>query len=148
MSALVISAAGPAIKAGTGRPATPRPATTRAATPRSVAPRPLRLTRRGRMLLLGLPALAVAAVLVFALLAVVLGSVASPANAATHYSPVDMASYAAPVTVLQGQSLWSIAAVSDPTRDVREVVAEIVALNELGTGVLQAGQQLYVPLPR
>lgn len=138
MRALVISAAVPAFKAGTVRPATNRPGTLQ----------PLRLTRRGRMLLLGIPALALTAVLVISLLAVLLGSLASPANAATRYSPVDMASYAAPVTVLQGDSLWSIAAVSDPTRDVRDVVAEIVALNELGTGVLQAGQQLYVPLPK
>ncbi|MGA7205041.1 MAG: LysM peptidoglycan-binding domain-containing protein [Specibacter sp.] len=127
MSALVISAISPA---GTARP---------------LAAESLRLTRRGRMVFLGLPALALSAVLVFSAIAVVLGVLASPANASTKYAAVDMADYAATVTVLQGDSLWSIAAASDSTRDVRDVVAEIVALNELGTGVLQAGQQLYVP---
>ncbi|ALE07651.1 hypothetical protein AL755_07480 [Arthrobacter sp. ERGS1:01] len=108
----------------------------------------MRLTRRGRMVFLGIPALVVAAVLMLSVVAVLLGVVASPANAATKYTPVNMTDYAASVTVLQGQSLWSIAAKSDPNRDVRDVVAEIVALNDLGTSVLQAGQQLYVPLPK
>ncbi|MCU6479465.1 hypothetical protein QO003_003935 [Arthrobacter silviterrae] len=122
MSALVFSQAGPHIPA-----------------------RPLTLTRRGRVLLLGIPSILVASALVFTLLAVLLGAIASPANAATTHSSVDMADYAGTVTVLQGQSLWSIAAASDPTRDIRDVVSDIVALNGLTTGVLQAGQQLYVP---
>jgi len=109
---------------------------------------PLRLTRRGRMVFLGIPALAISAVLVFAALAVVLGSIASPANASVKYEPVDMADYASTVTVLQGDSLWSIAAQTNPTRDIREVVSEIVALNELSTGVVQAGQRLFVPLAK
>jgi hypothetical protein len=127
MSALMISAISPA------------------AAVRPSAATSLRLTRRGRMVFLGLPALALSAVLLFSAIAVMLGVVASPANASTKYATVDMSDYAATVTVLQGQSLWSIAAASDPSRDVRDVVAEIVALNELGTSVLQAGQQLYVP---
>jgi hypothetical protein len=131
MSALVISPAGPAVMSASTRPA---------------AARALRLTRRGRMVLFGLPALAVTAALVFSLLAVLLGSLASPANAATKVNTANLAGYAAPVTVLQGDSLWSIAAHSDPARDVRDVVADIVAMNDLGTGVLQAGQRLYVPL--
>lgn len=106
----------------------------------------MRLTRRGRFVLLGLPALAVAAVMLFAALAIMLGSVASPAQASASYAPIDMADYAASVTVLQGDSLWSIAAAADTTRDVRDVVRDIVALNDLGSGVLQAGQRLYVPL--
>jgi hypothetical protein len=114
------------------------------ARPQSPA-RPLTLTRRGRVLLLGIPSILVASALVFTLLAVLLGAFASPANAATTHSSVDMADYAGVVTVLQGQSLWSIAAASDPTRDIRDVVSDIVALNGLTTGVLQAGQQLYVP---
>lgn len=109
---------------------------------------PLRLTRRGRMVFLGIPALAVAAVLVFIALAVVLGSIASPANASVKHEPVNLADYAASVTVLQGDSLWSIAAKSDPSRDIRDVVREIVAMNELNTGVVQAGQRLFIPLPK
>jgi LysM repeat protein len=138
MSALVISTAGPAVKYSESKFGSVR------ATPAGA----LRLTRRGRMVFLGIPALVVTAVLMLSAVAVLLGVVASPANAATKYTPVNMADYAATVTVLQGQSLWSIAAKSDPNRDVRDVVAEIVALNDLGTSVLQAGQQLYVPLPK
>ncbi len=148
MNALVISTAGPAPRAASFRQASTVSATTVSAAAGSAASGSLRLTRRGRMLLLGGPALAVTAVLVFSLLAVLLGALASPANAAVKNSPVDMSDYALPVTVLQGDSLWKIAAASDPTRDVRDVVAEIVALNELDTGVVQAGQRLYVPIPR
>ena len=110
--------------------------------------RSFQLTRRGRLVLLGVPAIALAAVVVLVSMAFVFGSMASPAHASAQYPAVDMADYARTVTVLQGESLWSIAAESDPNRDVREVVSEIVALNELGAGVLQAGQQLFVPLPK
>ena len=110
--------------------------------------RSFQLTRRGRLVLLGVPAIALAAVVVLVSMAFVFGSMASPAHASAQYPAVDMADYARTVTVLQGGSLWSIAAESDPNRDVREVVSEIVALNELGAGVLQAGQQLFVPLPK
>ena len=108
----------------------------------------LQLTRRGRLVLLGIPALATAAVLVFASLAFLFGSMASPAHASVDFPAVDMAVYAGTVTVLEGDSLWSIAAASNPNRNVRDVVSEIVALNQLGSGVLQAGQQLFVPIPR
>ncbi|MCQ9165687.1 LysM peptidoglycan-binding domain-containing protein [Arthrobacter sp. STN4] len=137
MSALVISRPGPAVAAPTPR---------RAGTERPTPATGLRLTRRGRMLLLGLPALAVTAVLVFSLLAVLLGSLASPAKASTRDAGAGLGGPAA-VTVLQGDSLWSIAAASAGTRDVRDVVADIVSLNNLGSSVLQAGQRLYVPLP-
>ncbi|SEE55839.1 LysM domain-containing protein [Arthrobacter alpinus] len=106
------------------------------------------LTRRGRLVLLGIPAILTTAVMVFAALAIVLGSIASPAQASVEHVAVDMAEYAATVTVLQGDSLWSIAAASNPKRDVRDVVSEIVALNELGSGVVHAGQRLFVPLPK
>ncbi|ALV47394.1 hypothetical protein MB46_03960 [Arthrobacter alpinus] len=106
------------------------------------------MTRRGRLVLLGIPAILTTAVMVFAALAIVLGSIASPAQASVEHVAVDMAEYAATVTVLQGDSLWSIAAASNPKRDVRDVVSEIVALNELGSGVVHAGQRLFVPLPK
>lgn len=121
-------------------------ATARVAAAGAAGPGRMQLTRRGRFVLLGLPALMVSAVMLFAALAIVLGSVASPAQASASYASIDLADYAASVTVLQGDSLWSIAAAADTTRDVRDVVRDIVALNDLGSGVLQAGQRLYIPL--
>ena len=112
------------------------------------APAKLSLTRRGRLVLFGMPAIVASSILVFVALAIVFSSMASPAHAGVEHTPVDMDSYAHSVTVLQGDSLWSIAGASDPNRDVREVVREIVALNELGTGVVQAGQRLFVPIPK
>lgn len=108
----------------------------------------LALTRRGRLLFFGIPAMVAAALVLFLALAVLTGSLASPAHASAEQQAVSMADYAVAVTVLQGDSLWSIAAAADPTRDVRHVVREIIALNDLGTGVLQAGQRLYVPIPK
>ncbi len=49
------------------------------------------------------------------------------------------------VTVGSGESIWSIAADSGVNRDLRDVVAEIVQLNELGSSVLSPGQQIFVP---
>ena len=108
----------------------------------------LQLTRRGRLVFVGIPAMTSAAIVLFASLAIVFGSLASPAHASVEYAPVEMADYAMSVTVLQGDSLWSIASAAHPNGNIREVVREIVALNQLGTGVLQAGQRLYVPIRR
>lgn len=106
------------------------------------------LTRRGRFVLLGLPALLSAALLLLAIGAFAAGSLASPAQASVAHEPIDMADYAVSVTVLQGDSLWSIASAADPSRDIRDVVGDIVALNDLGSGIVQAGQRLYVPVQK
>ncbi|AJT42798.1 hypothetical protein UM93_01890 [Psychromicrobium lacuslunae] len=96
----------------------------------------LKLTRRGRFLLLGLPLmlLAVAAL-------VLVGIVTSSAQAATGTTGAG----ATQVTVQAGESIWSIAAANSSNRDPRDVVAEIVQLNDLKTSVLQPGQQIFVP---
>lgn len=99
----------------------------------------LRLTRRGRLLFVGMP-LMLAAVAA----ALLLGFFTSPARAATLGSETDGIA-ASKVTVLQGQTLWSIASSSDPSRDPRDVVSDIVELNGLATSVVQPGQQLFVP---
>jgi LysM repeat protein len=49
------------------------------------------------------------------------------------------------VTVQPGQSLWAIAGTVAPDRDARDVVADIVQLNNLGAGSVIPGQQLFVP---
>ncbi|MFI7484202.1 LysM peptidoglycan-binding domain-containing protein [Kocuria sp. M1R5S2] len=104
------------------------------------APRaPLTLTRRGRLVLLGLPVLAGSAALV--VLAVVF---LVPSTATATSGPVPGAGTEV-VTVFPGQSLWELALAAEPDRDPRDVVDEIVELNDLRTSRLVAGQQLEVP---
>lgn len=97
---------------------------------------PLRVTVRGRVVALLLVGLAV-------LLAVVLlgGSpLAPPASGDMQRVALQQ------VTVLPGQTLWSIADSTEPTGDIRDRIAEIRALNNLESSSLVAGQQLLVPL--
>ena len=50
------------------------------------------------------------------------------------------------MTVAAGDTLWAVASdVARPGEDVRDVVASIAALNDLGDHELRAGQQLLVP---
>lgn len=110
----------------------PQPALpVRAAGRREVGETPLRLTARGRVVLAGLAVVAAAAIGSLA------GSLWSGAEAAPSLEVV---------TVSTGDSLWSIAAaVAGPGEDVRDVMSEIAALNQLEGEVLMAGQQLRVP---
>lgn len=111
---------------------------------------PVRLTRRGRFLFLGVPALVVATVLASSATILLAGALAagssSPAHAATLGSAEQL--HAGTVTVLPGESLWSVAVKSDPTRDPRDVIGDIVALNGLTGGIVHPGQQILVPLRR
>jgi hypothetical protein len=100
-----------------------------------VAPRTrLRLTRRGRRVI----ALLVALPVVMAAFAFALnggGAVASAETSSTSFSYV---------TVEAGQSLWSLAQTLAPTADPRDVIAEIVSLNQI-QGEIQPGQRLALP---
>ncbi|WP_231554579.1 LysM peptidoglycan-binding domain-containing protein [Arthrobacter sp. L77] len=108
----------------------------RTSTQRS-ADRPLTLTRRGRLLLVGLPiALGVAALI---LLAAFLTSQAQAGESA----PTSTATVE--VSVVTGETLWDLAVRYAPERDPRDVVAEIVELNDLPNSVVQAGQSIAVP---
>lgn len=98
--------------------------------------KPLKLTRRGRNLLIRLP-------LALVFLAVVIGFCAmliQPAQAGT----VSQDDGLGTVTVMQGETLWEIADMVAPERDTRDVVQEIRDLNTL-EGPLQAGDSLVVP---
>ncbi len=98
---------------------------------------PVRLTRRGRLTVLVLW-LAVALVVGFGLAA---GSAADVDGGAPAPTRV--------IVVGPGQTLWDLAATSAAatgTEDVRDVVVAIQDLNGLDSGLLQAGQQLRVPL--
>ncbi len=95
----------------------------------------VRLTRRGRALL----------VLV---LAVVLLSAFSLGRAGSQAADVaGAAGAAAPTstTVQPGDSLWTVAERIAPAHDTREVIAQIQRLNDLDTATLQVGQLLLLP---
>lgn len=98
----------------------------------------LRLTVRGRRLLAGVAALpAVVAVSI----AVVSGGGAlasSEAGAPVGTFPT--------VTVMAGESLWTIAEEVAPQADPRDVVDAIIRLNALGSSPLAAGQTLSIPV--
>jgi LysM repeat protein len=49
------------------------------------------------------------------------------------------------VTVQPGDYVWSIEGKVDPDRDPRDVIADIVQLNDLQAGKVMPGQQLFVP---
>ena len=130
----------------------PVPAT-RPEPPRGLAPRPrlapdqaarnqaarvpLRLTRRGRVVV------AVATVLLLAVLSLV---IAASAQATSHPAPSSAAQRSVvQVTVRPGQSLWSVAENADPNADTRVVVQQIIELNGLTGNLVFAGQRLWVP---
>lgn len=101
---------------------------------------PLRLTRRGRVVLIGIPL-----VLLAALILLLAGFLNAPAKAAD--SAADLAvTPTVSVTVQSGESLWAIAAAVAPERDPRDVIADIVQLNNLTAGAVLPGQQLFVPV--
>ena len=92
----------------------------------------LRLTRRGR-------AVVVAIAVMIALAA---GSVAQQASARTPGRAVPVTAH----TVTSGETLWQIAdGLAEPGQDVREVVDQLIALNELPGSGLHVGQQILVP---
>lgn len=98
---------------------------------------PVRLTRRGRLLVL-----ACLVVLLFGAFAFGRSSWASGDT------PGDRGSAELVQTTVQpGDTLWALATRLAPGTDVRDVVAQIKDLNGLGTGTLQAGQQLLLPAP-
>lgn len=99
--------------------------------------RPLTLTRRGRLLLVGLPiALSVAAL-------ILLGAFLTSQAQAGESAPTS--SQTLEVNIAAGESLWDLAVQYAPERDPRDVVAEMVELNNLGTSVIQAGQRISIP---
>lgn len=123
----------------TGRiPASPaRTVSSRAAGSRTRGSRPLRLTRRGRVVVrLLLAALVVTAVAVGVLATSGVASAgrdARPAVVTTH-------------VVLPGETLWELAERVAPGSDPRDVVARIVELNGLEGAGVRAGTRLVLPV--
>ncbi len=101
---------------------------------RAAAPvSPVRLTRRGRLVLT-----AVAVLALFLLLSV--GRAGSQAATFTETGPA-----LTQTTVLPGDTLWAVAQRLAPAGDTRQVVAQIKRLNHLHSSSLRAGQQLLLP---
>ena len=94
---------------------------------------PVRLTRRGRVLVVVL------------LLAVALGALVLVTAPATATGDPGVAAVADRVTVRPGETLWSIAERVRPGADPRATIARIRDMNGLQSSVAQAGQVLLVP---
>jgi hypothetical protein len=114
--------------------AAPRPAEA----PRPAAARtPVRLTRRGRLVV------AVAVLLMAAAVSVVL---AGAAQALGHSGgPARLGAGITKVQVQPGQNLWTLAEAYDPNADPRQVIQEILQLNSMSNDQLQPGQVLWMP---
>ena len=93
----------------------------------------LRMTARGRAVLLTL----VAAPLVVAALA--LGLNAGAATGTSSSTPLQT------VTVVGGETLWGLAHQIAPTADPRDVIANIMSVNQLSTADIQPGEKLEIP---
>ena len=101
----------------------------------ATAAQSVRLTRRGRVVVVIMLALATAGVFV--------------PLAATAGQAADQPVGPPPVTVVQsGDTLWSIASRYAPRRSPLETVDEIRRLNHLHGYVILAGQQLELPRTR
>jgi hypothetical protein len=113
------------------RPSAGHPAAT--GTPRTH----LRLTRRGRVVFTTLAALPL-----------VLGSIGVAVNggvaAAENAAGVGESAFEY-VTIDAGQSLWELAESIAPQQDPRDVIADIVNLNQLSSDAVEPGQRLALP---
>jgi len=101
---------------------------------------PIRLTRRGRVVVSGLIVVVVTAA------ALLLTLVASGrAQATNHGQPGAGYRGMREVVVQPGQTLWSIAAAAEPSADTRIVIEQIISANALPGTNVRAGQLLWVP---
>ena len=104
--------------------------------PTVTAPK-LKITRRGRLAVTALGSLVVA-------LGAVFGSQLSlPSAEASNETSATEFGYILPA---YGDTMWSIAERLDPSADPRDLVYEIVLLNQLPDSSLRANEPLAVPL--
>ncbi len=108
---------------------------------RGQAGRKVRLTRRGRLVIWVLAALAAAALLTPVWLLAAAG--AQAANRGLPPAAVHAGLHQ--IEVRPGQTLWSIAMAAEPTADPRVVAQEIMQVNALSSQVLVPGERLWVP---
>ena len=137
-----------AVPSASPQPAALRPAALAAAQSAAPdpAPAPLRLTRRGRLVVTGMAVLLVAAVSVgLAGAAQALGHSPAPARPGTAGTAGTAGAAITKVEVRPGQSLWTLAEAYDPNADTRQVIQEILQLNSMSTDQVQPGQILWMP---
>lgn len=99
----------------------------------------LRITRRGRVVLAALASLPLLAALVAL---AVFGANSAVADGAEQSGASQSFDY---VTVQAGETLWGLAEEIAPSADPRDVIADIVSLNQLPSSEVQPGQRLAVP---
>src|SRR5689334_13770577 len=126
----------PTVRHATLTPRRDTPAA-RSGRPRDTPVAPLRLTRRGRVVV------ALAAALLVTMVSLLLAGVAQATNDGP--SPRAARENLVQVIVRPGQSLWSVAESADPDQDTRAVIQQIIDLNSLNGDTVFAGQQLWVP---
>jgi nucleoid-associated protein YgaU len=97
---------------------------------------PVRLTRRGRMVLTAAAVLTIGAVSMV---------VAGAAQATGHSGAPGPGRGVVKVQVRPGDSLWSLAEAYDPDADTRLVIQDILQLNSMNGDQVQPGQVLWVP---
>jgi hypothetical protein len=98
----------------------------------------LRITRRGRRVVAMLAATPIVAAAAFM---IINGGAALGSNEQGLSADAFEA-----VTVMPGETLWSIAEDVAPEKDPRDVVDEISDLNRLSSSALDAGQRLFLPI--
>jgi nucleoid-associated protein YgaU len=99
----------------------------------AAGPHPVRLTLRGRVVLVVIAALAVA------------GLVIAGATVAQASSPAAAHAGDSRVFVQPGDTLWSIAHRADPGADPQTVIAGILRANHLPAAMVNVGQRIWVP---
>jgi nucleoid-associated protein YgaU len=95
---------------------------------------PVRLTRRGRAVAVGL------------LLNLAVAAVVAVLALAASATPADRHAATSTVVVGSGDTLWSIAKRVDPQGDPRATIAELRSLNGLSGSTIEVGQELYLPV--
>jgi LysM repeat protein len=93
----------------------------------------LRMTKRGRAVLLTLIAVPLVAV------ALAFGINAGGATATSSSTPL------AKITVVNGETLWGVAKQIAPKSDPRDVISDLMSVNRLNSADIYPGEQLSVP---
>lgn len=111
--------------------------TTMTLTPATRVQTRLRITARGRRVLAALIALPIAIGIAAAALSGGSATASAEASGGVSFETV---------TVVPGDTLWSIATTIAPEADPRDVIDEIRRLNLLQSGALSVGQELALPV--